>query len=95
MDKLISDCARAETIKDIIHTLLISDWQIKPYQHAQNFAENRYATSKTATNPFLNSSGAPADCFLLALQYNWHFLKHFACATLKWLPLLQVLTGQT
>jgi hypothetical protein len=36
MDKLISD--------DILHALVISDWQSEPYHQNQNFAENRYAT---------------------------------------------------
>jgi hypothetical protein len=73
MDKLISDCARAETstrINDILRALIISDWQSKPYQKNQKFAEKRYATIKTATNRVLNLSGAPAaDCWLLNLQY--------------------------
>ena len=43
MDKLISDCARAETssrVKDILRALVIGDWQSEPYQENQNFAEN-------------------------------------------------------
>jgi hypothetical protein len=41
MDKLISDCARAETcarIKDILRTLVISDWQSEPYHEAIPYA---------------------------------------------------------
>jgi hypothetical protein len=40
MDKLVSDCARAETsncIKDILCALVISDWQSEPYHKNQNF----------------------------------------------------------
>jgi hypothetical protein len=72
MDKLISNCACAETsnlIKDIIPALVISDWQSEPYHENQNFADNWYATIKAATNHSLNQSGAPADCWILAVQY--------------------------
>jgi hypothetical protein len=71
MDKLISGCARAETstrIKDILRALIILDWQSEPYQQNQNFAKNRYINIKTATNRVINLSGAPSDCWLLALQ---------------------------
>jgi hypothetical protein len=97
MDKLISDCACAETInriKDILCALVISDWQSEPYHENQNFAENSYATIKAATNRVLNQSGAPADCWLLAVQYVCHVLNHLASSTLKWIPPFQVLTGQ-
>jgi hypothetical protein len=86
MDRLISECARAETgthINDILRALIISDWQSEPYQQNQNFAENRYATIKTATNCVLNLSGAPPDCWLLALQYVCHVHNHLASATLN------------
>jgi hypothetical protein len=64
MDKLISDCARAETstcIKDILRTQMISDSQSEPHQDNQNFAENRYGTIEAATNRVLNQSGDPED----------------------------------
>jgi hypothetical protein len=96
MDKLISDCVCAETsnrIKDILRALVISEWQSEPYHENQNFVENQYATIKAATNRVL--SGAPADCWLLAVQYVCHVLNHLASSTLKWIPPLQILTGQT
>ena len=98
MDKLISDCARAETstrTKDILRALVIGEWQSEPYQENQNFAENRYATIKSATNRVMNRSGAPADCWLLALMYVCYVLNVLSSATLGWIPPLQVLTGQT
>jgi Reverse transcriptase (RNA-dependent DNA polymerase) len=98
MDKLISDCARAETstrIKDILRALVIADWQSEPYQENQNFAENRYGTIKTAANRVLNKSGAPPECWLLALMYVCYVLNHMASSTLGWIPPLQKLTGQT
>jgi hypothetical protein len=72
MDKLISDGAKAEMsdhVKDILHALVISDWQSEPYHQNQNFDENQYATIKAATNRVLNQSGAPASLWLLALAY--------------------------
>jgi hypothetical protein len=87
--------ATSTRIKDNIRALIISDWQSEPYQQNRNFAENRYATINTATNRVVNLSGASPDCLLLALQYFCHVLNHLASATLKWLPPLQVLTGQT
>ena len=98
MDKLISDSARAETstrIKDILRALVIAEWQSEPYQQNQNFAENRYGTIKSATNRVLNRSGAPPECWLLALMYVCYVLNHLASGTLGWIPPLQKLTGQT
>jgi hypothetical protein len=97
MDKLISDRACAETstrIKEILRALVISNWQSEPYHENQNFAENRYATIKAATNRVLTQSGAPAECWLLAVQYVCHILNLLASSTLKWIPPLQALTGQ-
>jgi hypothetical protein len=98
MDKLISDGAKAEMsdrVKDILRALVISDWQSEPYHQNQNFAENRYATIKAATNRVLNRSGAPAPLWLLALAYVCLLLNHLASNALGWIPPNQALTGQT
>jgi hypothetical protein len=98
MDKLISDCAKAETsnrVKQILRALCISSWYSEPYHENQNFAENRYGTLKSATNRVLNLSGAPANTWLLALMYVCLLLNHLASEALGWKPPLQVLTGQT
>ena len=53
MDKLISNCAKAEMserVKKILHTLCISAWHSEPYHENQNFAENCNATIKATTN---------------------------------------------
>jgi hypothetical protein len=81
MNKLISDCAKAEMserFKQIFRALCISAWHSEPYHENQNFAENRYATIKSTTNRVLNLSGAPADTWLLALMYVCLFLNHLA-----------------
>jgi hypothetical protein len=53
MDKLISDCAKvemSERVKQILRAICITALHIEPYQKNQNFAENRYAAIKAATN---------------------------------------------
>jgi hypothetical protein len=50
MDKLISDCAKAEMsehAKQILRALVISAWYSEPYHENQNCAENRYASIKS------------------------------------------------
>jgi hypothetical protein len=96
MDKLISDCAKAEMserVKQIRRALFISSWYSKPYHENQNFAENRYATIKATTNRAMNFSGAPANTWLLALCYVCLLLNHLASATLGWKSPEQVLAG--
>ena len=49
MNKLISDCAKAEmslSDQQILRALFISAWYSEPYHENQNFAENRYGTIK-------------------------------------------------
>jgi Reverse transcriptase (RNA-dependent DNA polymerase) len=97
MNKLISDCAKAEMserVKQILRALCISSWYSEPYHQNQNFAENRYSTIKTATNRLMNLSGAPAYTWLLALMYVCLLLNHLASEALGWKTPLQVLNGQ-
>jgi Reverse transcriptase (RNA-dependent DNA polymerase) len=97
MDKLISDCAKAEMserVKQILRALCISSWYSEPFHQNQNFAENRYSTLKAATNRVMNLSGAPANTWLLALIYVCLLLNHLASAALGWKSPLQALTGQ-
>ena len=98
MDKLISDCSKAEMssrVKQILRALFISSWYSEPYHQNQNFAENRYNTIKGTTNRVLNLSGAPANAWLLAMTYVCLLLNHLASAALKWKTPEEVLTGQT
>jgi hypothetical protein len=87
MDKLISDCAKAEMserVKQILRALCIGSWYSEPYH--QNFDENRYSTIKTATIRLMNLSGAPANTWLLALMYICLLLNHIASEALGWKP---------
>jgi hypothetical protein len=97
MEKLISDCAKAETTerdKQSLSALFISLWYSEPYLENQNFAENRYATINATTNRVMNFSVAPATTWLLALCYVCLLLNHLASAALGWISPEQVLTGQ-
>jgi hypothetical protein len=97
MDKLISDCAKAETserIQHILHALFISSWYSEPYHENQNFVENRWATIKATTNRVMKFSGAPATTWLLALCYVCLLLNHLGSTALGWKSPEQVLTGQ-
>jgi hypothetical protein len=97
MDKLISDCDKAEMsnrVKDILRALYISSWYSEPYHQKQSFAENRYATIKTAANRVMNFSGSPANTWLLALNYVCLLLNHPASNAIGWKSSLQFLTGQ-
>ena len=53
MTKLISDRAQVEfsnKVKDILRSLIISDWQNEPHHQHQNPAEIRYHDVKRFTN---------------------------------------------
>jgi hypothetical protein len=87
MDKLISDCAKAEMssrVKQILRALCIGAWYSEPYQRNQNFAENRYGTVKATTNRVMNLSGAPTNTWLLAIMYVCILLNHLASAAFGW-----------
>ena len=98
MDKLISDSAKNEIshkVKDILRAYNINDWQSEPYHQNQNSAEWRYRTIKAWANTIMNRTGAPAHCWLLALQYVCYILNHMSTASLSGHVPLQVLYGVT
>jgi hypothetical protein len=97
IDKLISDCAKAEMIervKQSLQSLVISAWYSEPYHENQKFAEDCYATIKASTNHVMNFLGASAHTWLLALIYVCLLQKHLAGVAQGWKPLEQILTGQ-
>jgi hypothetical protein len=72
MDKLISDRDQTEIsnkVVDILRTFVINDWQTEPHHEHQNAAVPRYQTVKPCTSKVLDRTGAPADCWLLALLF--------------------------
>ena len=97
-NKLISDSAKAETsqaVKDYLRWLVIGDWQSQPHCQNQNPAERRYQDVKRMANTLLDRTGAPSNCWLLALQYACFVFNHTAVPSLNWLTPLQVLNGST
>ena len=98
MDKLISDRAKSEIsnrVKDILRSYHISDYQSEPKHQHQNFAERRYQTVKKLTNRVLDRSGAPPNCWLLAVLYVVFILNRLATQSLDWRTPLEKLTGET
>ena len=81
MDTLISDGGKYEIsqrVNDLLRSLLIQDYQSEPYHQHQNMAENRFGLAKRYTNTVMNTSGCPACCWLLCLQYICVVLNHVA-----------------
>ena len=98
MDTLISDRGTYEISKrvtDLLHSLFIQDYQSEPYHQHQNMAENRFGLAKRYTNTVMNTSGCPACCWLLCLQYISVVLNHLASPTLQGICPVQALEGTT
>ena len=98
MDTLISDGGKYEISKrvtDLLHSLFIQDYQSEPYHQHQNKAETRFGPAKRYTNTVMNTSGCPACCWLLCLQYICVVLHHLASPTLQGICPVQPLQGTT
>ena len=98
MDTLISDGGKYEISKrvtDLLRSLFIQDYQSEPYHQHQNKAENRFGLAKRYTNTVMNTSGCPACCWLLCLQYICIVLNHLASPTLQGICPVQALEGTT
>ena len=98
MDTLISDGGKYEISKqvtDLLCSLFIQDYQSEPYHQHQNKAENRFGLAKRYTNTVMNTSGCPACCWLLCLQYICVVLNHLASPTLQGICPVQALEGTT
>ena len=98
MDTLISDGGKYEISKrvtDLLRSLFIQDYQSEPYHQHQNKAENRFGLAKRYTNTVMNTSGCPASCWLLCLQYICVVLNHLASPTLQGICPVQALEGTT
>ena len=98
MDILISDGGKYEIsqrVTDLLRSLFIQDYQSEPYHQHQNKAENRFGLAKHYTNTVMNTSGCPAFCWLLCLQYICVVLHHLASPTLQGICPVQALEGTT
>jgi Reverse transcriptase (RNA-dependent DNA polymerase) len=98
MDLIISDRAKSEIsdkVKKIMRALCIDDWQSEPYHQHQNYAERRYATIKAKANLIMNRTGAPAQTWLLCIEYICYIMNHMSSENLDWKTPLQLLTGET
>ena len=98
MDTLISDGGKYEISKrvtDLLRSLFIQDYQSEPYHQHQNKAENCFGPAKRYTNTVMNTSGCPACCWLLCLQYICVVLNHLASPTLQGICPVQAFEGTT
>ena len=98
MDTLTSDGGNYEISKgvtDLLHSLFIQDYQSEPYHQDQNKAENCFGPAKCYTNTVMNTSGCPACCWLLCLQYICVVLHHLASPTLQGICPVPALQGTT
>ena len=98
MDTLISDGGKYEISKrvtDLLRSLFIQDYQSETYHQHQNRAENCFGLAKRYTNTVMNTSGCPACCWLLCLQYICGVLNHLASPTLQGICPVQALEGTT
>ena len=98
MDTLISDGGKYEISKgvtDLLHSLFIQDYQSEPYHQDQNKAENCFGPAKRYTNTVMNTSGCPACCWLLCLQFICVLLHNLTSPTLQGICPVQALQGTT
>ena len=98
MDTLISDGGKYEISKrvtDLLHSLFIQDYQSEPYHQHQNKAENGFGLAKRYTNTVMNTSGCPACCWLLCLQYISVVLNDLTSPTLQGICPVQALERAT
>ena len=98
MDTLISDGGKYEISKrvtDLLRSLFIKDYQSEPYHQHQNRLKS-ICLAKRYTNTVMNTSGCPACCWLLCLQYICVVLNHLAPSpTLQGICPVQALEGTT
>jgi len=73
----------------------VKDWQSEPYNKNQNYAERGWRDSKAHVNNLLNYTGAPAEAWLLALQYVCFVMNHTAHESLGWRTPIEWLLGFT
>ena len=73
----------------------IRDYQSEPYHQHQNKAETHFGLAKLYANTVMNTSGCPACCWLLCLQYICVVLNHLASPTLQGICPVQALEGTT
>ena len=86
LDTRIRDGGKYEISKqvtDLLRSLFIQDYQSEPYHQHQNKAENHFGLAKRYTNTVMNTSGCPACCWLLCVQYICVVLNHLASSTLQ------------
>ena len=85
----------SKQVTDLLRSLFIQDYQSQPYHQHQNKAENHFGLARHYTNTVMNTSGCPACCWPLCLQYICVVLNHLASPTLQGIYPVQALEGTT
>ena len=70
--------------KDPLRLLFINNRQSKPHNKNQNTAERVWQDTQAKANNLLNWSGAPNNCWLLALQCVCIVTNHVGHQSLNW-----------
>ena len=87
MDKIVTDGGEAlisTKVENILRHLCIKNWQTKPYDQHQSASEQLYKDIKLNLNRILNSSCAPANCWLLCLSYTIFVMNCMVLQYLQW-----------
>jgi len=98
MDSLWSDGASAQVgskAKEILRTLMIDDRASEPHNPNQNYAERSWRDVKRNVNATMNMTGAPANTWLLALQYVIYVMNRTSMQTLNWRTPYEKMWGVT
>ena len=98
MNRLISDKAKAqisESAMAILRTYVIDDWHSETGKPNQNHAEIGLSDTIPKIQEVMNTSGAPAMCWLLAGQYMCFIENHLAREGLGWRTPMEWVNGFT
>ena len=98
MEKIITDCAKAEIskrVKDILRNLYIDDHQSEPHHQNQNIAERYIQEAKKHAHWVLNTSGAPPESVMLVLEYITYIWNRTAKRVIGWRTPCEAMTGDT
>jgi len=98
MEKIITDCAKAEIskrVKDILRNLYIDDYQSEPHHQNQNIAERYIQEAKKHAHWVLNTSGAPPESVMLVLEYITYIWNRTAKRVIGWRTPCEAMTGDT
>ena len=96
MDRIVTDGGEAlisAKVKNVLRHLCIKNWHTEPHYQHQNPSERRYNDVKRKMQIIMNSSGAPAHCWLLCLHYVVFIMNRMDFQSIGWRTPFEKLTG--